>query len=184
MASGNDRGDDTDDLVRRWASVVPGIDPRVEGVVDRLLICARYLDRLAATLAAEHDIQFSDYEILARLFWVGEPHRLRPSQLAAGTMTAATTITSRLDRLQRRGLISRVPDPTDRRAMAAELTDEGGELFTRIVERQAEAERRIFGDVSPARLDRLAGLLSETLTVLERHLGPPPRRVRLALSED
>ena len=176
--------DDTDRLVAQWASVVPLIDPDVEGVVDRMLICARYLDRLAQRLSQPHDIQLPDYEILARLFWVGPPHRLRPTQLAAGTMTAATTVTSRLDRLQKRGLIRRLPDPDDRRAMAAELTDAGRELFARIVEKQAVAEREIFADMAPERLKALAGLLSEALVAFENHEGPPPRRVRLALSGD
>lgn len=175
---------DTDRLVKQWADVVPQIDPAVEGVVDRILICARYLDRLAQEKAAPHDIQFPDYEILARLFWVGAPYRLRPTQLAAGTNTAATTVTSRLDRLQRRGLIVRVADPGDRRVMAAELTRDGHDLFSRIVADQARAEREIFDELSTQELEGLTRLLSAAMAACERRLGPPPWRVSLALSED
>lgn len=174
--------DDTDRLVEQWVAAVPEIDPGVEGVVDRVLILAKYLDRLARQLAGEFDVQFPDYEILARLFWVGPPHRLRPSQLAAGTMTPATTVTSRLDRLEKRGLVTRVRDMTDRRALSAELSDKGRELFVRIVRRQAAAERELFADVPPERRKLLADLLSDLLVSFEDHLGPPPRRVRLALS--
>lgn len=174
--------DDTDRLIEQWVAAVPQIDPKVEGVVDRVLILAKYLDRLAQESAAEFDVQFPDYEILARLFWVGPPHRLRPSQLAAGTMTPATTVTSRLDRLEKRGLVSRVRDVTDRRAVSAELSDMGRKLFARIVRRQAVAERELFGDVSPERMAVLSDLLSDLLVSFEDRLGPPPRRVRLALS--
>ena len=176
--------DDTDDLIEQWVGAVPDIDPRVEGVVDRILICARYLDRLAESLAGEQGVQLPDYEILARLFWVGPPHRLRPSQLAAGTMTAATTVTSRLDRLEKRGLIRRQAEAGDRRALAAELTDDGRELFVSIVKRQAAAERELFADLPAEKLEALAELLSDTLVAFEGRLGPPPRRVRLALSQD
>lgn len=175
--------DDTDRLVAEWVTVVPEIEPRVERVVDRVLISARYLERLAASLSAPYDIQLSDYEILARLFWVGPPHRLRPSQLAIGTMAPATTVTSRLDRLERRALIRRVPDPADRRSLAAELTDAGRELFIQIVEQQARAEREIFGQLPEADLDTLADLLRKVMVLLEDRLGPAPRRVSLALSE-
>ena len=176
-------GDDTDALVGQWAAVVPRINPRVEGVVDRILISARFLERLTQQLAAPHDLMPADYEILARLFWVGPPHRLRPSQLAAGTMTPATTVTSRLDRLERRGLLRRGSDPTDRRAVIAELTGEGSELFSRIVAEQAAAEEEIFAALPAEDLTRLAALLSETLVALEGRLGPAPRRVRLALGD-
>lgn len=176
--------DDTDQLVAEWVAVVPEIEPRVERVVDRILISARYLERLTGALAAPQDIALSDYEILARLFWVGPPHRLRPSQLATGTMAPATTVTSRLDRLERRGLIRRVPDPTDRRSLAAELTDTGRALFIRIVEQQARAEREIFGQLPEDDLDTLADLLRQVMVLLEDRLGPAPRRVSLALSEE
>lgn len=176
--------DDTDRLVERWAAIVPEIDPRVERVVDRLLISAKYLDRLTGSLSAPHEIPATDYEILARLFWVGPPHRLRPTQLAIGTMSAPTTVTSRLVRLERRGLIRRVAEAADRRVSAAELTQPGRDLFIRVVAEQARVEREIFAGMDPADLDRLAELLRAVMTMLEDHLGPAPRRVSLALSSD
>ena len=178
------RRDDTDELVRTWAAAVPEIDPRVERVVDRLMISAKYLERLAARLSAPHDLQLTDYEILARLFWVGPPHRLRPSQLAAGTQAPPTSITSRLDRLERRGMLRRVADPKDRRVLAAELTDDGRELFAKIVAEQAKEERAIFAELDPADLDTLDSLLRKVMELLEARLGPAPRRVSMALSED
>jgi DNA-binding MarR family transcriptional regulator len=176
--------DNTDELVLRWAEAVPEIDPRVERVVDRLLINAKYLERLATSLSEPHGLQLTDYEILARLFWVGPPHRLRPTQLAAGTMAPPTTITSRLDRLEKRELLRRVPDPNDRRALAAELTDTGRELFRTIVAEQATEEKTIFAELPPEDLDTLDNLLRRLMSVLEHHLGPAPRRVTMALRED
>ena len=44
------------------------------------------------------------------------------SELAAATGTRPTTLTSVLDRLERRGQISRGPAPGDRRAVLVELT--------------------------------------------------------------
>lgn len=176
--------DDTDTLVEAWAGAVPEINPRVERVVDRLMLSAKYLERLTSRLSGPHDLQLTDYEILARLFWVGPPYRLRPSQLAAGTLAPPTSITSRLDRLERRGLLHRVTDPNDRRALAAELTDEGRELFVRIVAQQAVEERAIFEQLDGAELDSLEVLLRKLMEILEERLGPAPRRVSMALGND
>ena len=38
------------------------------------------------------------------------------------------TMSGILDRLEKRGLISRIPDPTDSRAKVAAITDEGREI--------------------------------------------------------
>lgn len=173
--------DETDALVEQWSRAVPQINPRVERIVDRLLISAKYLERLAARLSAPHDLQLADYEILARLYWVGPPHRLRPSQLAAGTLAPATSVTSRLDRLQKRAMIERVADPKDRRVLAAQLTDDGRALFEQIVAEQAKAERAIFDQLDPAQREALDNGLRALMSVLDDRLGPAPRRVSLAL---
>jgi DNA-binding MarR family transcriptional regulator len=178
------RTDETDELVQAWSKAVPEIDPRVERIVDRLMLSAKYLERLAASLSAPHELQLADYEILARLFWIGPPHRLRPSQLAAGTLAPPTSITNRLDRLERRGMVRRVADPKDRRVLAAELTDSGRELFTAIVAEQAKAERAIFEQLEPGELETLDGLLRRVMELLEARLGPAPRRVSMALSDE
>ncbi|MET7639685.1 MarR family transcriptional regulator [Streptomyces sp. NPDC005438] len=175
--------DDTDELVRHWSEAVPEIDPRVERVVDRLMISAKYLEQLAARLSAPHELQYADYEILARLYWIGPPHRLRPSQLAAGTLAPPTSITSRLDRLQRRGMLRRVSDPKDRRVLAAELTDEGRALFERIVAEQATEERALFEQLDDDQLHALDTGLRALMGVLHERLGPAPRRINLALSQ-
>ncbi|MGQ0841262.1 MarR family winged helix-turn-helix transcriptional regulator [Actinokineospora sp.] len=178
------RPDDTDELVLAWTRQVPEIDPRVERIVDRLMISAKYLEQLAVRLSAPHELQLTDYEILARLFWVGPPHRLRPSQLAAGTQAPPTSITGRLDRLERRGMLRRVADPKDRRVLAAELTEAGHDLFARIVAEQATQERAIFDQLDPAELDSLDALLRRLMAVLAERLGPAPRRVSMALADE
>ena len=178
-----DGTDDTDELVRGWSEAVPEIDPRVERVVDRLLMSAKYLEQLAARLSAPYEIQPADYDILARLYWVGPPHRLRPTQLAAGTLTPPTSISSRLDRLQRRGMVDRVSDPRDRRVLAAELTAQGQTLFEQIVAEQAVQERELFEQLDEADLGALDSGLRALTAVLNKRLGPAPRRVNFALSD-
>lgn len=172
--------DGTDELVQQWAQAVPEIDQRVERVVDRLLISAKYLEQLAGRLSARHDLQLADYEILARLYWTGPPHRLRPSQLAAGTLAPATSITGRLDRLENRGMIRRVAEPHDRRVLAAELTDDGRALFERIVATQAVEESTLFELLDDEQMRGLDSGLRALMEVLQDKLGPAPRRVDLA----
>lgn len=155
---------------------VPPIDAPVAGVVERIHLLSRYLDTLRGQVTAPHQLSARDYDILARLFRAGPPHRLTPTQLAANTHAPATTVTSRLDRLERRGLLRRLADPRDRRSLLAELTDEGANLFGSIVTEQARRERELIGGLPGDDLERLGELLAGLMRRCESQLGRTPPR--------
>jgi DNA-binding MarR family transcriptional regulator len=175
-------GAEEDLLISRWVQQMPEIDPLVEGVVERVHLLGRQLEKACTELARPHGLTARDYDLLARLYWVGAPHQLKPSQLAAGTGAPSTTITSRLDRLERLGLICRRPDPQDRRSLLAELTEEGSTKFQGIVAAQAQLERELFGGLTERELRTLRGLLQRAMDACEARLGPPARRVDVALN--
>ncbi|WP_225882057.1 MarR family winged helix-turn-helix transcriptional regulator [Streptomyces aureocirculatus] len=50
----------------------------------------------------------------------------------------ASTATSMIDRLEKRGLVRRVPHPTDRRAKVVQLTPEGCALRDRVIQHTTE----------------------------------------------
>lgn len=65
------------------------------------------------------------------------------TQLKLGAMLGLdkTTLTSELDKLERAGLIMRVPDPNDRRVRTPVITDKGRELQKQAGDALAELER-------------------------------------------
>lgn len=69
-----------------------------------------------------------------------EAHR---TQLKLGAMLGLdkTTLMSELDKLERAGLIMRVPDPKDRRVRTPVITDKGRELQKQASDALAEVER-------------------------------------------
>jgi MarR family transcriptional regulator, organic hydroperoxide resistance regulator len=67
------------------------------------------------------------------------------SELAVATGTRPTTLTSVLDRLERRGHITRGARPGDRRAVLIELTPSGRQAATTILEAITGLERRALG---------------------------------------
>jgi DNA-binding MarR family transcriptional regulator len=90
------------------------------------------------------------------------PYRL--TELAAKIEVKPSAVTVMVDRLEKRGLVRRVHDPGDRRAMLVEVTAEGEEtlrmaeelrrrLLGRFMERLDPAEVRLLADL----LGRLAG---------------------------
>ena len=74
--------------------------------------------------------------MLSALRIAGPPHHLSPSRLGRGLMMSSAGVTSRTDRLERRALVRRLPDPHDRRGVIVELTDEGLEAVDAAVRRR------------------------------------------------
>lgn len=81
------------------------------------------------------------------------------SSLAAAAGVRATTMTSVLDRLERRDLIRRAPVPGDRRAVLVELTGTGTHAARAVGEAIARLERHALAGLNAAAIGSLrAGL--------------------------
>jgi MarR family transcriptional regulator, organic hydroperoxide resistance regulator len=77
------------------------------------------------------------------------------SELGAAVGSRPTTLTSVLDRLERRGHITRGTRPGDRRAVVIELTPSGREAAATIRQTIDDLERRALGSLSA---DAIAGM--------------------------
>jgi len=109
------------------------------------------LQVLAAQLT-DLDLTASEINALANL---ADGRGRTVSELGAAAGTRPTTLTSVLDRLERRGHISRGPVPGDRRAVLIELTPSGRLAAATIRQAVTDLERRALGSL-PA--DAIAGL--------------------------
>ena len=99
------------------------------------------LQLLAAELVGL-DLTVSEINALANL---ADGRGRTVSELGADVGSRPTTLTSVLDRLERRGHIVRGALPGDRRAVLIELTDSGREVADMIRRTFAEVERRALG---------------------------------------
>lgn len=91
----------------------------------------------------------------------GRGRALSPSELAADMMISTSAMTNRLDRLQKRGLIERQPDPADRQALRIVLTDAGFALVDRIVVSHVATEERLVSTLSGEERAELRRLLAK-----------------------
>jgi DNA-binding MarR family transcriptional regulator len=82
-------------------------------------------------------------------------------------MLSSAGVTSRIDRLERRGLVRRLPDPDDRRGVIVELTDEGARLVDEAVAAVAESDRQLLARLDADEIAQLQALLKKLLASLE-----------------
>src|SRR5438046_3044904 len=112
-------------------------DVEVEGIVDRIIGLSRRIKRMLDETLAEFDLTHGEHKVL---YWLRQldPPRRSPGDLAAHAELSSGAMTNRLDQLERRGLIRRLPDPSDRRGIQVELTDKGRQTYEAAFAAQAE----------------------------------------------
>jgi MarR family transcriptional regulator for hemolysin len=81
-------------------------------------------------------------------------------ELAAAVGIEGPTLTHHLDGLEKAGLIDRIRDPDDRRAVRVELTDAGDKLFQRLAKAAIGFDKRLRTGVSDAELDAFRKVLA------------------------
>jgi DNA-binding MarR family transcriptional regulator len=84
---------------------------------------------LDAELQAVHRLPLGEYELLRALATPGCSHRMAGLAMVVGLSPSG--LTRAIERLERRGLVRRLPCPVDRRGASAELSEEGLDLLHR-----------------------------------------------------
>src|SRR6266851_4355522 len=90
----------------------------------------------------------------------GSPEGLACGEIASRMITRDPDVTRLLDRLEKRGLISRRRESKDRRTVMARITADGLKLLTRLDEPVQSAHRKQLGHLGRQRLRALTELLS------------------------
>lgn len=113
--------------------------------------------RLVHVLKTE-DLSATQYNVLRILR--GAPEGLACGEIAGRMITRDPDVTRLLDRLEKRGLISRDRETKDRRTVMARITPEGLTLLSRLDEPVQAAHRKQLGHLGRERLRTLVKLLS------------------------
>jgi DNA-binding MarR family transcriptional regulator len=101
----------------------------------------RMWDELTRRLKVDYDLSPSAANIMAIIDGAGEP--ITPGLIAERAIIAAASTTSVIDTLERRGLVTRSPHPTDRRKVLVDLTKAGRAAIDRILPGIHRLEREV-----------------------------------------
>jgi DNA-binding MarR family transcriptional regulator len=167
---------DADDPVTehvRWAvEHWPQIDPEVEGIVNRVDKINRYVQQTFRSSLGEANLTKEEWKVLHELAESVRSHGwlCRDLHVSTGAMT------NRLDKLERRGLIRRAPDPNDRRGVLLELTAAGQTQIEEYVNIGAQRERELLDVLTSSEKQQLNQLLSKLLVSMRANDTPSRSR--------
>ncbi|MEU1090846.1 MarR family transcriptional regulator [Streptomyces sp. NPDC005892] len=136
------------------------IDDSEDVLVDGLARSAFQIMGVLTRLGAEHDLSLTQLRVLGIL----RDRRPRMSDLAAFLGLDKSTLSGLVDRAVRRGLMTRAPNPTDKRAVDVLITEAGRELAEQMFEEFRAALAPATGRLDEAQRRQLAELLEPVLT--------------------
>jgi DNA-binding MarR family transcriptional regulator len=130
-----------------------------------LLRTADMLSRGLVEVLRTEALSSTQYNVLRILR--GTPEGLPCGEVANRMITRDPDVTRLLDRLEKRGLISRSRETTDRRTVMARITREGLKVLARLDEPVQVAHRKQLGHLGRERLRALTELLEVSRSQVE-----------------
>lgn len=131
----------------------------------------------------EYGVSQAGRQLLAVLEGAGTP--LSPTVIADRLLVTTASMTSLLDTLEKRKLVTRTPDPDDRRRVLVTITPAGKKLVDKMLPEVVAVQTALFADISEAdrkkfmvTLQRLRETAAELDVTAIRKAAPPrgPRR--------
>ncbi len=156
--SGRKRADETGPDQAGTDQAWPNQTSTDETLADAFLSVSRRLRETSQEILAPWDINPSQFRALRVLNHHGA---IRLSDLSGRLHIAPRSATEVVDALESRGLVERRPDPGDRRATLAVLTEHGTGVLRAIRAARGTEAERVFDRLSPADRDHLARILRQ-----------------------
>ncbi len=160
-------GDAVDAIVDEWRRERPDLDPSAKEVTGRIVRLASLFQRAYSDTFGPLGLNDGDYGVLAPLRRAGAPHQLSPTELAKHRMMTSGGMTAALDRLEGKGLVARVPNPTDRRGSLVGLTGAGLETIDEAMKQHVLTEQRLVAGLDDEERAQLAGLLRKLMRAVD-----------------
>jgi DNA-binding MarR family transcriptional regulator len=152
---------------------LPGVDLEVEGLVDRINGLNRRLHRMLDETLSEFGLSLGEWKVLNHLQSTGPPYRRSAGKLAHRAELSSGALTNRLDRLEQAGVVRRLPDPDDRRAVQVELTEHGLKLWEEALRTGAAQEALVAAALTNEEKRQLNSLLRRLMREFERREQDP-----------
>ena len=170
--------DSIERLLAEWQRERSDLDPSPFGIFGRIWRLSTAMLGDADRWLAPIGLTFESFSLIVTLRRSGPPYELNPTALYRESLLSSGAITNRIDRVEREGLVRRLPDPNDRRGTIVRLTAKGRKLADRSIQVHFEALKETLSGLDNAEREQLAKLLSKLLLSVEQRRAKSGSRKR------
>ncbi|QXO15540.1 MULTISPECIES: MarR family winged helix-turn-helix transcriptional regulator [Vibrio] len=159
--------DAIDRVLAQWQAERPQLDTLPMGIMGRMMRLIKHLEAAVGELHKQHGLKMGEFDVLATLLRSGAPYQLTPSELLSSMMLTSGAMTNRLDKLDQKGLITRVHSTADRRSIEVKLSEQGLLLINTLVQEHVNIQQQLTQSLSPQQQQALTLLLKQWLSDFE-----------------
>lgn len=160
--------DEIDGFLSQWQQSKPELDPMPLAVLGRIARLMAAFEQVRDAALAPHELKYGEFDVLATLRRQGEPYTLTPTELYRSLLLSSGAVSKRLDKLELAGLITRTPDPSDKRGWLVSLTAAGKEKLEAALQDHTAAQQTLLAKLPTEQQQQLAGLLRSWLQGIEK----------------
>ena len=154
-------------FLHEWQAQRPDLDPWPLGIIGRVARIDLYVQRHSQSWLAPLGLTWETFSMIAALRRAGPPFAQKPSDLLRMTLLTSGAMTNRIDRVEAKGWVQRLPDPADRRGVIVRLTPSGKTLADRAIALHFKEAAQLLGFLNKSDRVLLESLLSQMLGRLE-----------------
>lgn len=155
-------------ILEQWARECPDLDTGPMETLTRLLRLSVRLQEGMEEVFVRHGLNMASFDVLATLRRSGPPYGLSPGELVQWTLVTSGTMTNRIDRLQKAGLVERVPDPEDGRACRVTLTEKGLALIDTVLQEHVARQTELVSPLTSEEKQQMDRLMKKWLPAVEK----------------
>jgi DNA-binding MarR family transcriptional regulator len=163
--------DKVDTFMEQWKEELPELGTESMAVLGRLNRVAKHIEKRLGKNFSQYNLNSGEFDVLATLRRSGKDYRLKPTDLYQSLMITSGAMTNRIDTLEKKELVSRTHDDSDRRTIYVQLTKKGYDLITEAVVTHTKTENSILKDLSK----KETVLFNDLLKKLLFSLGEEPQ---------
>jgi DNA-binding MarR family transcriptional regulator len=152
----------------------PHLDHSAKPIAGRLVRLGTLFIEAIERVVAPFGLSANEYVILCVLRASGAPYTLPPRRINPLMNLTSGGMTNILHALAVRGLIQRLPDPSDRRGVLIRMTPAAVKLIDEALAAHGIEEQRMIAALAPKERLELQKLLSKLLASLDPILVPVP----------
>lgn len=156
-----------DNIIQKWQQTnIPQSSYIGTEIIGRMVRMNAFIQLQIEENLARHNMNIGDFNLLAVLLRE-EPQELTPGRIQELILVSSGGLSNRMTRLEDRNLITRLPDPNDRRGVIVKLTPEGKALIETAAPTHLALENVLVKNLTEEEQEALTILLKKMLSNFE-----------------
>lgn len=159
--------DRLDRLSRKWSQTRSDMDITPWQVWGRITRINDIFLHSLSKLLIQHGLNYSELQTLGALILSGPPFEAKPNAISRHNLLTSGGMTNVLTRMEKKGLITRRKDPSDKRGVIVSVTERGLDVFDKVIIKENAIEHRLLDGISEAERADVARVLRKILLEID-----------------